>query len=199
MSMAIEAIVMPKWGLAMEEGALTEWGSRRARWSARDRKSPTSRPRRSPTLSKARRAGRSAVWLRPRARSCRSERRLRWSPTRRLPDSEIDAFIAKFQAEFTPKVKAAGGGPLPNHRGGRLTLRALTVGEGAGTPVVPLHGFGSDLASWLFTQEAARRRSGGSRLRSARPWRLRRRRSAAGASPISRRRRSPSMDALGAR
>ena len=55
MSDEIQPIVMPKWGLAMQEGMLATWlvdGGRADR--RRARRSSTSRPRRSPTSSRAR-------------------------------------------------------------------------------------------------------------------------------------------------
>src|SRR5260370_37746228 len=67
----------------------------------------------------------------------------------------MDAFIERFQAAFTPTDKSSGGGPFTRIvEAGGLSVRTLSVGEGAGTPGLLLHGFGSDLMSWLVTQEA---------------------------------------------
>ena len=67
----------------------------------------------------------------------------------------MDAFIEKFQAQFTPVVKSAGGGPQTRMvQAGGMAVRTLSVGEGGGTPVLLIHGFGGDLLSWLFTQES---------------------------------------------
>jgi pyruvate dehydrogenase E2 component (dihydrolipoamide acetyltransferase) len=72
-----------------------------------------------------------------------------------VPDPEIDAFIADFQARFVPEEaerEASGPAPETLEVDGR-SLRYLRRGEG-GEPAVLLHGFGGDLSSWLFNHEA---------------------------------------------
>lgn len=67
-------------------------------------------------------------------------------------DAEIDAAVAEFQRDFVPATAGdADAGPQPEKAqiGGR-TLRYLKLGEGDGTPVVLIHGFGGDLNNWLF-------------------------------------------------
>ncbi|QNB11480.1 acetoin dehydrogenase dihydrolipoyllysine-residue acetyltransferase subunit [Paraburkholderia tropica] len=67
-------------------------------------------------------------------------------------DAEIDAAVAEFQRDFVPaKAGDADAGPQPEKAqiGGR-TVRWLKLGEGDGTPVVLIHGFGGDLNNWLF-------------------------------------------------
>jgi pyruvate dehydrogenase E2 component (dihydrolipoamide acetyltransferase) len=74
-----------------------------------------------------------------------------------IPDSEIDAFIERFQAEFAtaaPAGKAeAAPEPLKITAGGR-TIRYLHLGDHDGRAVVFIHGFGGDLNNWMFTQPA---------------------------------------------
>ncbi|MGD0105812.1 MAG: acetoin dehydrogenase dihydrolipoyllysine-residue acetyltransferase subunit [Rhodopila sp.] len=77
---------------------------------------------------------------------------------RSVPDSEIDAFIAQFQAEFaTRPVEATDSAALEPRTmdvAGR-PIRYLETGAGnEGRPVVLLHGFGGDLNNWLFVQPA---------------------------------------------
>ena len=79
-----------------------------------------------------------------------------------VPDAEVDAFVAAFQASFVPE-EAEGEAEAPTRTvevGGRR-LRYLERGpdEPAGDPVVLLHGFGGDLNNWLFnTDKLAERR-----------------------------------------
>jgi pyruvate dehydrogenase E2 component (dihydrolipoamide acetyltransferase) len=74
-----------------------------------------------------------------------------------VPDAEIDAFIADFQAKFAEAQAAAAtsAGPEPAfvEVDGRR-LRYLKMGDAEGVPVVFVHGFGGDLNNWLFNQPA---------------------------------------------
>jgi pyruvate dehydrogenase E2 component (dihydrolipoamide acetyltransferase) len=72
-------------------------------------------------------------------------------------DTDIDAFVEKFQAEFTVQAAAAAeAAPEPRTiQVGERTMRYLETGTGnGGTPVLLIHGFGGDLNNWMFTQPA---------------------------------------------
>ena len=70
-----------------------------------------------------------------------------------VPDSDIDAFIADFEATFVPGEAEEDAGAEPETvTVGTGTLRFLRQGEG-GEPLVLLHGFGGDLNNWLFNAE----------------------------------------------
>jgi pyruvate dehydrogenase E2 component (dihydrolipoamide acetyltransferase) len=72
-----------------------------------------------------------------------------------VPDEEIDAFVADFKARFVPeKTGEADAGPATTQVqvAGR-SLCYLKAGEGEETALL-IHGFGGDLKSWLFNQEA---------------------------------------------
>jgi pyruvate dehydrogenase E2 component (dihydrolipoamide acetyltransferase) len=62
-----------------------------------------------------------------------------------VPDSEIDAFVAEFEASFVPEAEEDAGAQ-PEMAG---PLRYLRQGD-RGEPVVLIHGFGGDLDNWLF-------------------------------------------------
>jgi pyruvate dehydrogenase E2 component (dihydrolipoamide acetyltransferase) len=73
-------------------------------------------------------------------------------------DSEIDAFIEQFQAEFATRPALADDSaalePRTVQAGGR-TMRYLETGTWHdGRPVILLHGFGGDLNNWLFIHPA---------------------------------------------
>lgn len=71
-----------------------------------------------------------------------------------VAEAEIDAFVAKFQAEFIPledDASASGGGPTLIEAGGRR-LRYLRLGPEGGVPILFIHGFGADLGTWMFNQ-----------------------------------------------
>ena len=69
-----------------------------------------------------------------------------------VPDADIDAFVADFEASFVPAA-AEEAGPTPQTVVlGSRTIRYLDLGQGD-EAVVLLHGFGGDLANWLFNHE----------------------------------------------
>jgi pyruvate dehydrogenase E2 component (dihydrolipoamide acetyltransferase) len=71
-----------------------------------------------------------------------------------VPDSDIDAFIAEFEASFVPsEAEEAAGAEPETVTVGAGTLRFLRQGEGDAEPLVLLHGFGGDLNNWLFNAE----------------------------------------------
>jgi pyruvate dehydrogenase E2 component (dihydrolipoamide acetyltransferase) len=79
-----------------------------------------------------------------------------------VPDADVDAFIAAFQASFVPE-EAAAEAEAPTRTaevdGRRLRYLERAPEEAAGDPVVLLHGFGGDLNNWLFnTDKLAERR-----------------------------------------
>jgi pyruvate dehydrogenase E2 component (dihydrolipoamide acetyltransferase) len=71
-----------------------------------------------------------------------------------VPDAEIDAFVAEFQATFVPEAEEEEAGPATETvtAGGRA-IRYLRRGEGEQQAVL-IHGFGGDLTTWLFNHEA---------------------------------------------
>jgi pyruvate dehydrogenase E2 component (dihydrolipoamide acetyltransferase) len=79
-----------------------------------------------------------------------------------VPDADVDAFIAEFQASFVPGEAAEEAeAPTATVEVGGRRLRYLERGPEApaGDPVVLLHGFGGDLNNWLFnTDKLAERR-----------------------------------------
>ncbi|MCP3870107.1 MAG: acetoin dehydrogenase dihydrolipoyllysine-residue acetyltransferase subunit [Gammaproteobacteria bacterium] len=71
-----------------------------------------------------------------------------------IPDTEIDALVEDFVANFVPPSNDEGeaeASPEKIEVGGRR-VRYLKRGEG-GEPVILIHGFGGDLNNWLFNQE----------------------------------------------
>jgi pyruvate dehydrogenase E2 component (dihydrolipoamide acetyltransferase) len=70
-----------------------------------------------------------------------------------VPDADVDAFVADFQASFVPGESEEDTGPQPETvTVGAGTLRFIRHGEG-GEPLVLLHGFGGDLNNWMFNTE----------------------------------------------
>ncbi|KON62997.1 dihydrolipoyllysine-residue acetyltransferase component of acetoin cleaving system [Komagataeibacter europaeus] len=75
-----------------------------------------------------------------------------------VPDTDIDAFITRFQAEFAASADAQSDSapadePVMMTVGGH-TLRVHERGEGDGTPLLLIHGFGGDLKNWMLNHAA---------------------------------------------
>ncbi|MGH6896522.1 MAG: acetoin dehydrogenase dihydrolipoyllysine-residue acetyltransferase subunit [Geminicoccaceae bacterium] len=156
MSDAIRPIVMPKWGLAMQEGMVAKWlVAEGAEIGAGDEildietskianvfESPVAGPLRRVVVAEGETVPVGAL--------------LGVVADASVPDADLDAFVARFQEEFAAHAAAAGeAAPQPEtvEAGGRR-LRYLALGEGGGVPIVFIHGFGGDLNNWQFNQEA---------------------------------------------
>ena len=153
MSDAIHPIVMPKWGLAMTEGMVIAWHAE-----------PGSAVKAGDEIADIETAKITNVFESPVAGTLR---RLVAPTDEMVPvgallavvtgdgvsDTELDAYVTEFQANFVPE-EADDAGPEPEYveAGGRR-LRYLKMGDG-GTAVVFIHGFGGDLNSWMFNQPA---------------------------------------------
>ena len=156
MSDAIRPIVMPKWGLAMQEGMVAKWlVEAGAEIKTGDEildietskianvfESPVAGPLRRIVVGEGETVPVGAL--------------LGVVADASVPDADLDAFVAKFQEEFAAHVAEAGAAaPEPEtiDAGGRR-IRYLALGEGEGVPIVLIHGFGGDLNNWQFNQEA---------------------------------------------
>lgn len=157
MSEAIQPIVMPKWGLAMQEGMLASWHVAEGQTVEKGQEiadietSKIANAFESPVSGLLRRR------LVGEGETVPVGALLAVVADASVPDGAIDAFVQEFQASFAEAgAEAAGaGGPEPQFveaQGRRL--RYLRMGEAEGTPVLFVHGFGGDLNNWLFNQPA---------------------------------------------
>jgi pyruvate dehydrogenase E2 component (dihydrolipoamide acetyltransferase) len=161
MSNEIKALTMPKWGLAMTEGAVTSWlvkdgaDLREGDEILEIETTKITNVYESPAFGNLRRRTVEAGQTVPVGAL------LGVVADRSVPETEIDAFIARFQEEFAVEAAEAAdaAGPEPQFAdaGGRR-LRYLVMGEGRGgegeAPLVLIHGFGGDLNNWQFNQPA---------------------------------------------
>jgi len=161
MSNEIKALTMPKWGLAMTEGAVTAWlvedGAtvREGDEILEIETTKITNVYESPTAGTLRRRIVEAGQTVPVGAL------LGVVADREVPEIEIDAFITRFQEEFAVEAAEAAdaAGPEPQFADvGSRRLRYLAMGEGRGgegaTPLVLIHGFGGDLNNWQFNQPA---------------------------------------------
>lgn len=72
-----------------------------------------------------------------------------------VPDDEIAAFVGTYAETLTEEGAQADAAVAPRRVETACgDLNVLSAGEGAGHPVVLIHGFGGDLATWALNQEA---------------------------------------------
>ena len=71
------------------------------------------------------------------------------------PDSEIDRFVADFEAHFIveEREQVTSVDPTETVTVGGRTIRFVRC-SGEGEPLILVHGFGGDLNNWLFNREA---------------------------------------------
>lgn len=153
MTETIQSVVMPKWGLAMQEGALTDWHIAEGDTIAPGQEICDIETSKIANALEATISG--------------TVKRLVAKPGDTLPvgallavvvagdasDADIDAFVKKFEDEFA-ELMAAAEAAAPKAASVEIDGRKINyvqMGQD-GPPVVFIHGFGGDLNNWMFNQ-----------------------------------------------
>lgn len=153
MSNDIQMIVMPKWGLAMQEGMVAKWHVAEGDEVKKGQEivdietSKIANVFESPIDGTVRRLVVGEGETVPVAYLIAAV-----APAA-VSDADVDAFIEDFKANFVV-ADAGAGGPEPESvetAVGRINY--LPMGDAAGDPIVFVHGFGGDLNNWMFNQE----------------------------------------------
>ena len=151
MSDDVQPIVMPKWGLAMEEGALTSWlvqngaAVEKGQEIAEIETSKLANVFESPVAGTVRRLVAKEGDVLPVGAL------LAVLAPANVLEADIDTFVAGFVVEG-PADGAADGAPVERkleRDEGTLVFKAAGLQNDA-TPVVLIHGFGGDSDNWLF-------------------------------------------------
>lgn len=153
--MAITAVCMPKWGLAMEEGTIVEWLKAEGDVISGDDEIVEIETSKITNVMEAGDAG--------------PLRRIVAAVGETLPvgaliaviaeeadsDADIDAFITEFQARFETEKDTSDedAGPITLEVNGQSIVYE-EAGSGDGAPLILVHGFGGDRNNWLFNLDA---------------------------------------------
>jgi pyruvate dehydrogenase E2 component (dihydrolipoamide acetyltransferase) len=154
--LAITAITMPKWGLTMTEGTVVGWLKQQGQRFAEGEEILEIETPKITNVVEATSGGTLRRIVAQAGATLPVGALLAVVAADEVAEAEIDAFVGGFAVpEPSAEVEAEAGGAKPQdiEVGGRR-LRYLELGEGAGIPVLLVHGFGADLNTWMFTQPA---------------------------------------------
>lgn len=156
MSKKIQAITMPKWGLAMEEGMVTAWLAEEGKPIENGQDILEIETTKITNVYEAPQAGLLRRQVVPEGETVPVGALLGLLAENSISEEELDAFIDRFNAEFAVKVAdAEAQAPEPKKiEVDGQDLNFLRMGEGEGIPLVLIHGFGGDLNNWLFNQSS---------------------------------------------
>jgi len=152
----IISIRMPKWGLAMEEGTVVRWCKTPGqRFSAGDDLVEIETTK----ITNVYEAPVSSVLRRivcPVGNTQPIGSLIAVAAEEHVPDDEIDQFVKTFQASFDPKSQSDEEAQALSLHSIDLGSRSVRVGVAnlSDQAIVLLHGFSSDLNSWLYNIES---------------------------------------------
>ncbi len=152
---AIDAITMPKWGLAMQEGIVPAWTVDEGQEVSAGQEILDIETAKVANAYESPVAGRLRRKVAAEGETLPVGALLGVVAAGDVPDADIEAFITDFQANYVPPEDDAAGGAEPEFvEAIGLRLRYLKAapedGDGAATPVLFIHGFGADHAGWMF-------------------------------------------------
>jgi pyruvate dehydrogenase E2 component (dihydrolipoamide acetyltransferase) len=154
----IQPIVMPKWGLAMEEGVVTAWHVAEGATISKGQEIADIETSKIANVFESPASGTLRKLVAQPGETLPVGALLAVVADKSVGDSDIEAFVAKFNEVLKEALAARASEKKPEPEtvevAGGSRIRHLKLGSGEGTPIVFVHGFGGDLNNWLFNQEA---------------------------------------------
>jgi pyruvate dehydrogenase E2 component (dihydrolipoamide acetyltransferase) len=152
MSASLKAIVMPKWGLAMQEGMLAKWRIAEGGEVKPGLEVCDIETSKIANAMEASVSGRVLRRVAGEGATLPVGALLAVVGDSAATAEEVDRFIAKFEEEFAAAAKESGTEEEASRHvevGGRQ-INYLKLGNAEGDPILLVHGFGADLNTWMF-------------------------------------------------
>jgi pyruvate dehydrogenase E2 component (dihydrolipoamide acetyltransferase) len=149
-AMSITPIIMPKWGLTMEEGTILGWLVREGDILVKGQELIEIETSKITNVQECHVEGPLRRLVAQEGQTLPVGALLGVVATGDVSDNDIDAFIAGFVVE-TPEASDDIGPSLETTASGIAFHRK---GEGSAVPVILIHGFGGDRNNWLFNVDA---------------------------------------------
>jgi pyruvate dehydrogenase E2 component (dihydrolipoamide acetyltransferase) len=156
MSDAIRPIVMPKWGLAMQEGMVAKWLVEEGSEISSGEEILDIETSKIANVYESPVAGQLRRQVVGEGETVPVGALLGVVTEGAVSDADLDAFVARYQEEFAAKAaETAVASPEPETiEADGQRIRYLELGEGGDAPILLIHGFGGDLNNWQYNQEA---------------------------------------------
>ncbi len=155
----IEPIVMPKWGLAMQEGMVAEWHIEAGAEISAGQEIMDIETSKIANVYESPVAGTFRKIVVEPGSTVPVGALLGVVAPSSVSDGDVEAYVKDFNDNFDWDAAAGDTGPEPETidaggtgNAGGTRIRYLEMGQADGPPVIFIHGFGGDLNNWMFNQ-----------------------------------------------